>query len=194
MGRIFPTIRPNDVIRLSSVLVNVGSSALRRACGVGDFKRKVTGELPEENEAPEEEPSEEPEEAEVPFEEDDDELDPLDTPIEDLPVSVRLDRAFRRLDIMKVGDVLRHTPKDFLNLSNVGRETIKELKRFMTEQGVVWPHPTVAYLATIGVVWPNLLITNVLNESGRQELTSWYMVRPDGYDRVGSATKESAGR
>lgn len=36
MGRIFPSIRPEDAVRLSSVLVNVSSLALRKACGMED--------------------------------------------------------------------------------------------------------------------------------------------------------------
>lgn len=43
MRKHFPNLTPEEVVKLSRVLVSVGSTALRRACGIKELRVQVDG-------------------------------------------------------------------------------------------------------------------------------------------------------
>jgi hypothetical protein len=68
----------------------------------------------------------------------------LGRPIEDFDISVRALRVLNRLDIRRVGDLAKLTPKAISSQRNCGRKTIAEISEFVQRLGVLLKELSVA--------------------------------------------------
>ena len=64
--------------------------------------------------------------------------------VEEMPFSIRLHRAFRRLGVKTVMGIMRYSSKDFLRQPNVGSGSLDELKTTLDDLGIIWPDPMAA--------------------------------------------------
>lgn len=52
----------------------------------------------------------------------------LNIPLSEIDMSVRAMDAFKQLNCLTIGDVIKHNPNDFLRLQNCGRRTVYEIR------------------------------------------------------------------
>ena len=63
-------------------------------------------------------------------------LKELNTPIEELNLSVRAERALKENGIHFVKDLVRKTPEELLKLKHMGRLSVKEIQKVLSQKGL----------------------------------------------------------
>jgi len=112
------SIRPEEAVSMSATILMDHLRLFQNLAGIVELPRPVELEQPA---VPEPE-------------------DPmpkvLDTPIEDLDLSVRSFNCLKRADIEKVGDLVEKTETDMINVRNLGRKSLEEVKKKLQELGL----------------------------------------------------------